>query len=335
MARSLHSVLYLVMLIAAPHAISAARGTLYADCILQIKGAQRTGTTITVMPGGSPAYVLSPTTNRFMLELPLDETYLITFEHPDRVTKQLYFDTTVPVEHHAADFDFPLKVVLEHERNDFTYAGPVGYIHYEHSITDFSYETDYTVKMNGSFLERMEVLHRTGADPMGVPEPLASPERAHPPVVEDPGPIEPGTTLAPVLSRVPPRVQRPVIEPVEPHIPQGSLEEIVVEPVVSDARKLPEPKTPVHHIPRNVPTARPQPLPEEDPAPVRANVQREEEQFVESSRVTTIVRYRWDHGRTLEFRRVVHHYGAVFYFQDGQSIPEHRYADGVDNEPQL
>jgi hypothetical protein len=73
------------------------------------------------------------------------------------VTKQIYFDTSVPVERHASTMEFPFKVTLNPEGRDgvFAYAGPVGIVRYIAAIDDFGYETDYTLKAGAPMVDRI------------------------------------------------------------------------------------------------------------------------------------------------------------------------------------
>ena len=54
----------------------------------------------------------------------------------------------------------------------------------------------------------------------------------------------------------------------------------------------------------------------------------EQEMIVEQRRVTYINRASRE-GSCTELRKVVHAYGAVFYFQDGSSITEWMYQQGM------
>ena len=172
-------------------------------------------------------------------------------------TKQLYVDATVPVELRGTDFDFPLKVVLEYRETQFSYAGPVGFIFYEHGITDFSYTTDHSITMNESFMERMAVLQRTGTDPrtatVGYTASTTDP-RLLPP--EAPAPIIDGGTVAPMVSESAPLVHR-----------LASRDSVAQLPEVAEVAPLA-----VVTAPEPAPAPTPAPTVQEGPVPLPAPV---------------------------------------------------------------
>lgn len=137
-----------------------ARGLLHADGILTVVGGDVEESLITVMPANGASYTLAKGTKAFSLKLELNNTYLVTFEHPKCLTKQLYFDTNVPKDYQLDEYGFPFEVVLEVERSsvDRAYVGPVGYIMYMELVNDFDYETDYTLKIDERLKERMDAM---------------------------------------------------------------------------------------------------------------------------------------------------------------------------------
>lgn len=322
-----------------PTDVLAERGKLKADCIIQIKGTKTGQTRLTVMPGTTPAYVLTPEDLHFVLELALDETYLLTFEHPNCVTKQLYVDATVPLAQRTKDFDFPLKVVLEHHEEPFTYAGPVGFIYYEHSITDFSYHTEYAINVSERFEERMAELERTGVDPRSATlgyTASTSPSQLRSASPKDDVSMPVWGTLAPTVAHVGPMVHRlgkaesVAREPAIPVLPVLSVP--VVAPAVT-------PATPKLAKPIAIGN-RPEPITERPTREVEASILEHMfvpndagssaqtctyELIVEERRITTIFLFTDKAMRSTEFRRVLHHNGAVYYFQDNRSISEYTY----------
>ncbi len=336
--------------------LSGERGVLHADGILSIKRAPEGLSRITVMPFDAPAYMLPTGSTRFVLDLELDNTFMVTFEQVGCVTKQLYFDTTVPVDHHAGTFDFPFKVILEDhgEGGDFNYAGPVGFIHYQHGITDFAYETNYTIKVHSSFHERMEVLRGTGVDPklpkatlfaaMVITTGYHRPEAPTPVVIAST--FE--GTLAPMVALVPQFVQRIVhgvaVQEVLPIVVKD--ESLVVAPIaltiVAKVRLLDGEAHAVIAVlplrslampPVAVASASFAPITVEASAVERALVNsttgRQEHLIVEPNRVTMVVCILQAEGRATEFRRVTPRNGAVYFFKDGLSVSESMYTEGV------
>jgi len=329
-----------------PVDVLAERGKLKADCIIQIKGTKGGQTRLTVMPGTTPAYVLTPTNLHFVLDLALDETYLLTFEHPNCVTKQLYVDASVPLNKRTGDFDFPLKVVLERHDEPFTYAGPVGFIYYEHGLTDFSYHTEYAININKRFDERMAELERTGVDPRSATlgytastSPV-TPATAAPPKEETP--ITPWSTVAPTVAHVAPKVHRlgspespaspkdvevvPAVM-VEPRVPELP----VLVPVVTQAASA-LPAMQVRHVDVSA-AIDVAPHVDQSMSPSGTAEPRPDfswELIVEERRLTTVIRLTDEEYRSTEYRRVLHSSGAAYYFQDGRSISEHSYRQGTE-----
>ncbi|HEY0976978.1 MAG TPA: hypothetical protein VGE21_05865 [Flavobacteriales bacterium] len=284
----------------------AERGVLKADCKLVIKGTHTGRSTVTVIPRDVAPYQLMPTNGRFTIDLPLEETYLIQFEHEGCVSKQLYFDTRVPLERHTAHFEFPLQVTLEKHKENFSYSGPVGFIHYQAHIEDFGYDTDYSVRMDPTLQQRFDVLRTNGSEGINTTA-VAAAAPASPRSEPGPATVPEWGVEAPTLAHVPRKV----------HVlgTSGSI------PITEDPRP-PAPSPNVPEAPAPPPVAVPEEVTREAAPAAEVDGTREEELIVERNRVTTIVRLHPPNGPNTEFRRVVHHYGAVFHFQDGASITE-------------
>jgi hypothetical protein len=153
------------------------RGELKADGTLRTRGVREGELRVTVMPLNAPAYTLPIGSTRFVLELELDNSFVVTFEQAGCITKQLYFDTTVPADLQGGSFTFPFQVTLDKrdEKHAFAYAGPVGFVRYHHQIGDFGFETNYAVLVDPSFGERSAEMEDGGKDPIIViPTALAS-----------------------------------------------------------------------------------------------------------------------------------------------------------------
>ena len=307
------------------------RGMLKADCIVQLKGADQGSTKVTVMPGTAAAYVVFPVTPRFVLDLPLEETYLLTFEHPGTTTKQLYVDATVPVEQRTLPFDFPLKVVLEHHDGPFAYAGPVGFIHYQHPITDFGYTTDLRVKVNVHFAERMAALESTGTDPrsaiVGYTASTSAVSTRMPERNAGPDLNTAWSSTAPTVALTAPLVQRLALVPKATPPPDAKpLPMVMITTATTPADDMPTmaPPAPAGTLLVTVKT-----LPAVLVVLPATTMVRERVIIVESRRVTTIVRYSGQPGPNAEYRRVADHTGAVYFFLDGHSITERNYVSGI------
>ena len=323
----------------------AARGVLHADGLLRIKDAEKVGSSITVMPKDAPAYQLAHGgATRFMLDLDLDNTYMVSFQMNGCVTKLLYFDTRVPGEQHADVFTFPFQVTLESPLHAFTYAGPVGFIVYKPGLIDFGYETDYSVKVDESFAERMDVLTRTGTDPLMValsPRVAAVVTRGYQrpgeAVVEE-ATLSFGERSAPNTNEVPLMVHRTgalqlalplsplvlVVEHAPADLPVTTSREFIVTAIEAVVEKPIALAITASVAPVLKDVAQPTPT-----LTVADGSTREEDLIVAARSVTTIVRIHYIQGRSAEYRKVVHAYGATFFFVNGLSVPEHMYASGT------
>lgn len=332
----------------------ASRGVLNADGTLHTRGVREGELRVTVMPLDAPAYVLPVGSTRFVLELELDNAFVVTFEQAGCITKQLYFDTTVPADRHAASFTFPFKVTLDarDEKHAFAYAGPVGFVRYHHEVADFAYETDYTVLVDPSFGERTAELDRVGVDPIiVVPTALAAAvvtSGYHRPEAALPERVATGSmgTVAPMVAHIPLMVHRTgggqeevvilvvpadeVTTPVSPAIEAAAP--VIVPLVIVRSSPVTVSLPPEVHVvevklvpPTDGSASLPMVVAITKTTPPSAAAGREEELIVEARRVTTIVRIHGPEGRTNEYRRVVNASGGTVFFKDGLNIPEHVY----------
>ncbi|MDQ3100254.1 MAG: hypothetical protein M3R08_02610 [Bacteroidota bacterium] len=141
-------------------ASASAQGSLHGDGMISVEGADVAEALITVVPATGATYTLDKGTTKFMLVLELNNSYLVIFEHPECLTKQLFFDTKVPTDYTMDHYGFPFEVVLQvdHHTDNRAYVGPVGYIMYKDLVNDFDYETNYTLKIDDKLKERMATL---------------------------------------------------------------------------------------------------------------------------------------------------------------------------------
>jgi hypothetical protein len=346
--RHIHTLLLtLAVLALLPGAVFGQRGRLMADCIIQLKHNKDGQTRLTVMPGTTPAYVLTPTDLHFVLALLVDETYLLTFEHTGCVTKQLYIDASVPLDKRAMDFDFPLKVVLAHHDEPFTYSGPVGYIFYQHGLADFSYHTDYAININDRFAGRMAEFELTGVDPrsatLGYTASILDPQTNAP---ERLAPVAFWDVQAPLVAHVAPMVHRlsktgnslqdPAASPLQVSTIDIPLTVILPLPV-----RVAEPVADVEDIGRYTEVVKMADMPVVAPSTgiTRGTAAIHQdfswELIVEEHRVTTIIRLTNETDRSTEYRRVLHASGAMYFFLDGRSISEYTYEKGIDLTKQV
>ena len=312
-------------LLAAP--AQAQRGSLTAHCIIRVKGTSTGITVVTVMPGTAPSYVVHPTNAQLVLQLVLEETYVLTFEHPDCVTKQLYVDTSIPIDERTSDFDFPLLVVLEHPAVPFSYAGPVGFIFYQHGLADFSYSTDHSMVVNARFNERMDELQRTGVDPRSAHRGYTA-STTPPTATSRELPSAQEGTVAPMVAHVGPLVHRVVTtKPVERTMAERATPAPVSQPVAVLRQRAAEAPG---AAPLDTMSQRIAPLPAVDTALQAMAPERwsTTDLLVEARRITTIIRIRNGAAHSTEYRRVLYTTGAAYFFQDGRSISAYTYTLG-------
>ncbi len=308
-----------------------ATGMLHADGILDVKGMSADEAKITVAPANGATYSLTEGTTRFVLDLELNNSYIVTFERPGCLTKELYFDTSVPEDYLHDHYTFPFSVDLEPKQHDqLAYSGPVGYIRYMERVNDFDYETDYSLITDERLKERNDQqqaapIARVDAEGIGEQDDRA----VEMPVRRTSVSVAP--VASPVVNATAPRAfevhdktdddVRP--EPMEPRQAMPDPTPAGPDLAYSAKRRM----AMEHGAQHSTAWAA---TPESSSAATSSTpviTGRHEELVVEERKVTTIVRIYDDRGHGHEYRRVAHHFGPVFYFMDDQSIPEHMYRD--------
>lgn len=289
---------------------------LQLDGMLIVKGLPLDGSQVIVVTKDGEDQVITEGLSHFTLNLELQKDYLVSFERPGCVSKQLRFNT------HVADgylnqegFRFPFQVTLEPAPvgEHMEYAGPVGYIHFDEKLKDFSYSTDYRILKDAFLAKELEVVQtKLKSNVMAAPSIMAAPAKVERPVesTRSPSPIEAikpvqrGEVIAPVVSRTAPMVHvlaTPVVpSPPPAHSPAPvSASAVIHGPQVSHA---PEPA----EVPAQVTEYKSV----DDISGVEKEVQ------VDSLRVVTIIRFHKG-ANTDEYRRVVSYYGGTTYFCNG------------------
>lgn len=293
---------------------------LHLDGILIVKGAPVEGSRVIVLGKDGQTRVLDDGLAHFTFSLELQKEYLVSFERPGFVSKKLRFNTHVPVGALTMEgFRFPFQVTLEAppDGQHMEYAGPVGYIHYDGRIGDFSYSTDYRMLKEDFLAEELEHVHtalreRSGPAAPGMLKPAvaenpggsAAPARSTAPPPANLMPMRPNEILAPTVSRVAPMVHVLAAPPPAPR-EEPSLRE-----------PLPREEAP-KVVERTAPRPQPEPKPSgtEDLALAHGSGI-EKEVLADGLRVITIIR-KHEGPRTEEYRRVVSYYGGTTYFCRG------------------
>jgi len=313
------------------NASAPTRGTLHLDGILVLRGSHTVQGRVVVIPLDAPEFLLEHVEGRFTTDLSLDHAYLLSFERIGMVTKQIYFDTSVPVERHTSAMDFPFKVTLNPEGRDgvYAYAGPVGIVRYIAAIDDFGYETDYALKAGAPMTDRIVQLMGRSSVEAPLLAPVSSATAAAPRSTELA--TDGSNTSVATLRSEAPMVHRIVyVLPVEldaigAHGTQGAVS-VSAEPVEAPATVAAD-ATEVSHLNAN------RAMEKSDGSQASATVEHQriqrEELIVDRQRITTVVWVTGANGRETEYRRVADGRGSVLHFQDGRSIPAFLYHAGT------
>ena len=287
------------------------------------------GSVLVVASKEGQEQVITTGLGHFTMQLELHRSYLLSFEHPGCTTKQLMFNTDVPVGSSGGrGFFFPFQVTLEpaSKSGGMEYAGPVGYIRYDMGVHGFAYSTDYRIlkdeelekrvdQARAAWMQRKVTSVADGIAPhVGPPATNGSALRHQEDV--NPG-IGAGDAVAATVPLVAPLVhvlakdesERPVMEAARPN---PSTDKIAPRQA---------------HLPEHAPidAAMPAVLPAEKGLP--DNVVRREV-WADRLHVFTAVSVR-DDNRIDEFRRVASYYGGVSFFRNGLPCTEHTYRQGT------
>ncbi len=342
---SYHHVLLSTTLVASALAAEALPSTLElrVDGMVKVKGGELEGARAIIAADDAGTVVLDNGLVHFTYALRLQTRYLFSFEKEGYVTKQVLFDTRVPVEFLSlAPYVFPFQVTLERPPNgsQVEYVGPVGFVRFMPEQEDFGYDTDYRMKDAQPLFERIREFHIAELDMRLVASHVSSPG------TRLPAPAETMPTLTaveeePTAAPAALDVRRPILEPRE-------VERAAVTPANAPLSLPVPPPIPVPTVvaaPIVKPsTSRPRmeatPLPERRLRPAEGKAttitptlprpelkfenDRLEQLFIEPTRVSTVV-YIKQGGEVVEYRRVAHRFGPVFFFRNGQSCTARQY----------
>lgn len=305
--------------------LASGHAALNVDGILVVKRLPLEGARMIVVSKEGDAEMRTDGLAHFTLPMELGRTYLLSFERPGCISKQLLFNTAVPeAARRPSGFTFPFQVTLEPARagERMQYAGPVGFIHFDEQTGEFAFSTDYRIAKDDALVARLEqvrdehpgdeavpsVLPVDAAGTGGVVSGLAAPGNV--PAVEG--------RLAPTVGRVAPMVH--VMESTVQPAAVGALDMrsdlLWVPPMAMPAGELV--KTSVAD--RAVANA-------EAPARVGVHVVNEE---LETDRlhVITTITVKGEEGTSV-YRRVAGYYGGVTFFRDGYPCSEFSYREGT------
>lgn len=297
------------------------------DGMLMVRGMSITGARVIILTAEETPRVLTENLDHFTLRLELGTTYLLSFERPGCVSKQLRFNTWVPTGYPVGEgFYFPFQVTLEPlpEGQHFTYAGPVGSIHFDKYINAFGYEQDYRIVRDEMLTDRLEMAHAdlkwNAVKELGPVNGHTSWTSAGTLGKTPVNPRSPYEVIAPTVSRTAPLVHvlavpgersAPVLVHVDPlHVVLDELRPGTPQPELMAAR--PSPRKPELQAPALMPFRR-----WKDVQADRLHV------------ITTVMVL--EEGREVPYRRVVSYYGGTTYFRDGLPCSKMIYQLGVEH----
>lgn len=278
---------------------------------------------IILLPQNGDATLMENIGTTINFNLDLGTTYLIEFQRPGCVTRQLMVDTRVTGNAAVTSLIAlaKMKLVVPKRGQDFEFSGPVGYIYFNEAAGAFLYHTDYRVVGERFMVDRMNVERKHFAQPDAL---VVVPKRGY---ITHPD-YEYGTKVANGVNNAP-LVHRTGRDKSEDHF----IQEVEVAPV---AATVAQPVAPVEapvaaatlHVASHVAPITTVAAPKSITASVMEEPLINEELTVSRLRIIKDVRILRD-GRTETYRKVTERYGAVYYFKDGVSCSEYVYKSGT------
>jgi len=329
------STLTTTLLLAATGATVSAAEHVKADGVLRVQGNSWTETRVFVVSNNNDGYEFELNSEKFSMELGLNESYMVSFENPGCPTKQIIFDTNVPERTATREFSFPFQVTLTQMPADaqFEYAGPVGFVQYTKDEADFTYTTDYNVKDQERMMERLELLRNAGGV-RNAPKPSVASAAVIAAVLHTAPAPAPVAAIAPVAA---PAVVRESLDMMAVRTTGATATTLGAVPAfrgygnamgTSIAIERPS-VTPATTISKKVqPAVAAKVRVRTVIAPAQPANCNESETITEGSRIVRITRT-VQNGQCTELRKVSHSYGGVFFFQDGVSITDREYTSAI------
>ncbi|MBK7295214.1 MAG: hypothetical protein IPI91_00430 [Flavobacteriales bacterium] len=266
-------------------------GNLQLKVDLQIEAILLDEARIILLPENGETTLLENIGTTIDLDLDLGTAYLIEFQRPGCVSRQLMVDTRVPGITTVTSFAVlaNMKLVVPKRGQDFEFDGPVGYIYFNEVAGAFIYHTDLRVVGEQAMIGRMSTERERFAQSDAV---VVLPKRGY---IIHPD-YEYGTKVTTGMINAP-MVHLTTREKSEDQFTQ--IAEVV--PVAAVTLHVPAPVAPIAAVVELTPTAT---------LAVMFDPSITEELTVSRARVikdVTVSRA----GRTSMYRKVTEHYGAV------------------------
>ncbi|MBP6312990.1 MAG: hypothetical protein WAR83_15250 [Flavobacteriales bacterium] len=318
----LNPVLLALALSASIAAYGEGVGRLHLKVDLRIEAVLLDEARIILLPENGEAKLMENLGTSIDFDLDLGTSYLIEFQRPGCVSRQLMVDTRVAGNASVTSLiaQANMKLVIPKRGQDFEFDGPVGYIYFNETAGSFLYHTDYRAVGEQYMVDRMNTEREHFARPDAL---VVVPKRGY---VIHPG-YEYGTKVATGVNNA------PLVHRTGRHTPEDEFIQftekapfaiLVTPPEASVALSIPAPIAPMAAV-------------SEPAQPIAASVMDvhtiNEELIVSRSRIIKEVKVLRD-GRTSTYRKVTERYGAVYYFKDGVSCSEHVYRFGTSPDHQ-
>lgn len=291
---------------------------LKVDGMLRVQGMNMDSARVIVVGGSQGPILIEKNAKSFQVELEWNQEYLIAFERPGCVGKEILVSTHLPESVKREKVPrLPLRVVLAPPSHGkaFNYSGPVGHLRYDDRAGEFRYGPDHRTSHDRRLQGQLDAVRYAIAAGGALPKAgAAGTTPAESSLLERTG-TDVFTTLAPTVGRTSPLVQtieipaQSEVERVLPHL----LEAIPME-------QMDEPVLELESVQMVAPT-------DAMGEPGRTTVQTREVQAGKLYLITTV---RVGEGDNMEeYRRVVSYYGGTTYFKNGSPCSAHTYVQGT------
>ena len=131
---------------------------------LKVEGGDLRGATIVIDKNGHKEKTIPAGNGVFSIPLLFNNQYQLSFEKEGCVTKKLSFDTHAPaegIEDGYHEFDFTVSLFKQYDDvNIVVFNQPVGMIKYYEEIDDFDYDTDYTKSIRSRLQKALEQVEK-------------------------------------------------------------------------------------------------------------------------------------------------------------------------------
>lgn len=347
---------------------------------LKVDGGSVEGAKVVVLKDGQKERTVSSGLSRFSLELELGHSYVLSFEKDGFVTKKLAFDTHVPAssaENGFQPFEYAVSLFKQYDdMNTVVFNQPVGMIHYDASVDDFDYDTDYTKSIQQQLEQvqqqvaqkQQEEAAQNEANAKAAAEAeknksKAEAEAAKRAAADAKEKARLEKEQAEAAKRAEADKAKADALAAKQADEKAKADAAAAAKAAADAEaarrktetaarieppKKPEPVAKVEEKPKPQPPPAPKrsgisaaavagedirrttsvntasedpPTPMEEPV---AQVSRKEELIVEPNQVITVI-HLWTDAQKAEYKKIVHKYGAVFYFKNGQACTQQTY----------